>query len=72
MSVSSAVSHAKGNHHYCDFVLIGGASQFDVPVVICCSSPYPVSGHVISQVHTHTQTLNLHHFTFSFYLSLTA
>lgn len=80
MSVSVAATPAKSYHHYCHFVLTGGASQSDVPVVFCYSSPYPVPGHVISQVHTHTPShiqncvcdtylLNFHHFTFSFYSS---
>lgn len=41
---------SKGNRHSSHVLLTGGAAQFDVPVVFCCSSLCPVCGHVISQV----------------------
>lgn len=48
-------------NRYRHFVLTGGASQFDVPVVFCCPPPCPISGHVISQVHARSDKMRVCH-----------
>lgn len=37
------------------YVLTGGAPQFDVLAVLCCSSPRPVFSYVVPQVRKYTQ-----------------